>query len=292
MKYTIENQKLKISVNSMGAELCSVVYKEDGTEHLWQGDPAVWSGQAPIMFPYTGRLPGGKFSAKGAIYEGNPHGFARNAEHTMVRCEGNLLVLELLWNEELLARWPWKFRLESTFLLEGETLHHTLRVENLDEESFSFGIGYHPAFRIPFDEKHTFEDYELRFEKIESPLCLNTSNGGLVGESVYYLGKNITAFPINEKLFANDSHMMTGLRSGTLGIYEKDSGRAVVADVSGFPYVLLWSKPGVPQFVCIEPWHSTPSPVGEDIAWENKPAAAILTPGESWQTTMRTVFTR
>ena len=292
MKYTIENQKLKISVNSLGAELCSVVYKEDGTEHIWQGDPAVWSGQAPIMFPYTGRLPGGKFSVKGAIYEGNPHGFARKAEHTMVRCEGNLLVLELLWSEELLARWPWKFRLESTFLLEGETLHHTLRVENLDGESFSFGVGYHPAFRIPFDEKHTFADYELRFEKMESPLCLDTSNGGLVGDKVYYLGKNITAVPIDEKLFANDSHMMTGLRSATLGIYEKDSGRAVVTDISGFPYVLLWSKPGVPQFVCIEPWHTTPSPVGEDIAWENKPAAAKLAPGESWRTTMRTVFTR
>ena len=78
MKYTIENEKLRITVDSLGAELCSVICKEDGVEHMWEGDPALWGRCAPILFPYTGRLPQGKFTVKGETYTGTAHGFARD----------------------------------------------------------------------------------------------------------------------------------------------------------------------------------------------------------------------
>ena len=51
MKYTIENEQLRITVDSLGAELHSVVCKEDGVEHIWEGDIAVWGRHAPILFP-------------------------------------------------------------------------------------------------------------------------------------------------------------------------------------------------------------------------------------------------
>ena len=289
MKYTIENEKLKITVNSLGAELCSVVCKEDGAEHIWEGDPAVWEGQAPILFPYTSVLPEGKFTVDGKVYEGEIHGFARRFEHTMVRCESNVLALELVSCPATLEKWPFAFRLESTFRLEGDTLHHSLRVKNTGDRAFTFGIGFHPAFAIPFDSEHTYKDYELRFDKLESPICLLFNPEGVVS---YYLGKNIRQIPIDDQLFRDGSHLMVGLQSETLGIYEKDSQRAVVCDISGAPYNLIWSKPGTPRFVCIEPWQSTPSPITEDLSWENKPATACLAPGESYKVTMKTTFKR
>ena len=289
MKYTIENEKLKISVNSLGAELCSVICKEDGVEHIWEGDPACWSGQAPILFPYTGRLKDGKFTVDGKVYEGSIHGFARDFEHTMVRCESNILTMELVSSPATLEKWPFAFRLESTFLLDGDTLHHSLRVKNTGDRAFTFGIGFHPGFAIPFDEKHTYADYELRFNKMESPICLGTAAGGVVGDQTYVLGKNIRSIPLDDQLFINDSHLMVALHSDTLGVYEKDSDRAVVCDIGNAPYNLIWSKPGVPRFVCIEPWQSIPTAFDN---WEDKPAAACIGPGESHTTTMRTTFAR
>ena len=160
-------------------------------------------------------------------------------------------------------------------------------------EEMPFGIGFHPGFTVPFDDKHTLDDYELRFEKMESPLCINNLPHGLMHGNFYYLGSNIIALPINEALFANDSHCMTNLTSKTLGIYEKDTGRAVACDIGDFPYTLIWSMPGGdPKFVCIEPWHSLPSPERSSTDWLQKPAAAILAPGESWSTTLRTRFQR
>ena len=292
MEYIIENEYLKVTVTTWGAQVKSVVRKCDGVEHIWQADKSVWGYHGPVLFPYCGKLVDGKLEAKGRIYEGAPHGFVRTMEHDFVDRTDDTIVLELCSCPETLAKFPYEFRLVSTFTLEHDTLHHSLTVENLDDDKLHFGIGYHPAYTIPFDDKHVATDYELRFSELESPLCMNTLPTGLLHGYVYQLSANIRSIPIDETLFANDSHCMVNLRSATLGIYEKDTGRAVVCNIEEFPYTLLWSKPGMPKFVCIEPWHSLPSAEGGSIKWEEKPAAAVLNPGEAWSCTMSTSFVR
>ncbi len=204
------------------------------------------------------------------------------------------VVLELCSNDETLAIFPYEFRLVSTFTLEGATLHHTLTVENEDDAPLPFGIGYHPAFAIPFDDKHTATDYEFRFSETESPICINNLPHGLVHGNIYLMPANIQSIPIDEHLFDNDSHCMVNLRSQKIGVYEKGTGRGVVCDIADFPYTLIWSMPhkGMPRYVCIEPWHSLPSPEGGSQNWEEKPAAAVLNPGECWSTTLSTEFVR
>ena len=86
---------------------------------------------------------------------------------------------------------------------------------------------------------------------------------------------------------------MAGLRTKTLGIYEKDTGRCIRCDIQGFPYSLIWSAAAKPvRFVCIEPWQSLPASVEDPLEWEQRAAAAVLAPGESWQTTLSTTFER
>ena len=293
MEFIIENEYLKVTVTGSGAQISSVIRKSDNVEHMWQADPEVWDSHAPVLFPHPGRLKDGRMPAKGQTFENCPiHGFARNFEHTLVAKNKDTLVLQLTDSPETLKKWPYKFRLLSSFVLDEDVLHHTLTVENRDQEQMPFGIGYHPGFAIPFDDQHTYADYELRFDKVESPLCLSTAPRGLISGGTYFLGKNITAIALDDQLFASDSHCMVGLQSGTLGLYEKDSGRAVVCSIKNFPYCLIWSMPGEPKYVCIEPWHSLPSPEEGGYEWTEKPAAAILAPGESWSTTMSTAFVR
>ena len=292
MDFVLENDYLKVTVTSKGAQVASVLRKIDGVEHMWQADPAVWGYHAPILFPHTGKVVNDTIHAKGRDCVSKQHGFARTREHSLVAQEGSRLVLELVSDAQTLESFPYACRLVSTFTLEADKLPHTLTVENRDEDALPFGIGYHPAFRVPFDDAHTAADYELRFSDMESPLCINNQPKGLMHGNFYYLGTNIDSLPVCPELFANDSHCMTNLNSNTLGIYEKDTGRAVICDISDFPYTLIWSKPGVPKFVCIEPWHSLPSPENGPTDWLQKPAAAILAPGESWSTTLTTQFKR
>ncbi len=292
MEYTMENEYLKVTVTTWGAQVKSVVRKCDGVEHIWQADKSVWGYHAPILFPHCGKVVDGVIEAKGGTYESPQHGFARLAQHDFVDQTADTIVLELASSPDSLTIFPYEFRLVSTFTLEGDTLHHTLTVENLDEEDLPFGIGYHPAFTIPFDPDHSYLDYELRFSDMESPICINNLPHGLVHGNLYLMPANIQSIPIDEYLFANDSHCMVNLRSSTLGVYEKGTGRGVVCNIQEFPYTLIWSKPGEPKFVCIEPWHALPSAEGGSRNWEEKPAAAILAPGEAWSTTLSTSFVR
>ena len=174
-----------------------------------------------------------------------------------------------------------------------ESFLDTLTVENPVEEELRFGIGYHPAFALPFDDRHVTEDYEIRFDGIESPLCVSAQPNGLLNGQSYYLARNVEAIPLTDDLFDSDSHAMVNLRSGHVSVIEKDTGRSVICDVSDFPYTLIWSAAKKPlHFICIEPWHSLPGEENGPIDWEQRPCAAILKKGESWSTTLSTTFVR
>ena len=213
MRYSIENDTLRLTVDTHGAEAVSVIHKPTGAELLWSGDPSVWGRHAPILFPYTGKLTGGKMIAKGVEYAGSQHGFARDVEHAMTRHTADTLEFELHANPETLPKWPYAFVLRSTFVLDGETIHHTLTVENPVEEQLRFGIGYHPAFALPFDDRHTTEDYEIRFDGLESPLCVSAIPNGLLNGQSYYLARNTETIPLTDDLFDSDSHCMVNLKT-------------------------------------------------------------------------------
>ena len=77
MQATIHNEFLTLTVDTLGAEAVSLK-NAAGEELLWQADPAVWKRHAPILFPWTGKLPGGTFTHGGKTYKGGQHGFARD----------------------------------------------------------------------------------------------------------------------------------------------------------------------------------------------------------------------
>ena len=292
MDYIIENDLLKVTVTSHGAQIKSVIRKCDGVEHMWRGDPSVWKYHSPVLFPYAGRVKDGRIEIRNKVVENAPaHGVVRTQEHILAEEGTDHVTLALDANEETLKIFPYQFRFLSTFRLNGAAIEHTLTVVNTDQDSFCFGIGYHPGFAIPFDDKHDIEDYELRFSHMESPICLDTPTGLLNGK-YYTLGSNIQSIDITDGMFDVGSHCMVGLRSKTLGLYEKGSDRAVVCIIENFPNCLIWSTEGKPQFVCIEPWHSLPSAETDGYAWEDKAAAATIAPGERWSTTMKTEFVR
>ena len=50
---TLKNEELTVKISTLGAEIQSIEDK-NRVERLWQGDPAIWKGRAPILFPVAG----------------------------------------------------------------------------------------------------------------------------------------------------------------------------------------------------------------------------------------------
>lgn len=290
MQYTIENEILSLTVDTHGAEMVSLIHKATGAQLLWNAGEA-WNRHAPILFPYTGKVLEGKFTVDGVEYAGGQHGFARDMEHEMTALEKDAVEFALCSSPATLEKFPFPFVLRTRYTLDGATVRHSVKVENPGEGVLRFGLGFHPGFACPFDADHDTQDYEFRFDTPQSPLVQETPVGFCTG--THRMMENSAVIPLTDRLFDNDSICMTDLTARTLSLVEKDTGRRVEVKIQGFPYVLIWSALTEKiQFVCIEPWHSLPDRADASGRWEEKPCAAALAPGQSWQTSLDMTFVR
>ena len=58
MQIVLKRGGLTALADTMGGELVSL-RDAAGTEYIWGGDPAYWSGRNPILFPIVGGLKDG-----------------------------------------------------------------------------------------------------------------------------------------------------------------------------------------------------------------------------------------
>lgn len=217
MLYTIENDYLKVQINSIGAELWSIIDKKDGTEHLWQGEKSVWPRRAPTVFPHCGKLKGDKYTYNNETYKSTIHGFVRDYEHSIAESSETSCTFVFQSNDETLSKYPWSFRFYTIFKLENNRIKHIFKVENLDNKEMYFSIGYHTGFMCPFDNEHTIDEYVLKFEKEETPIEILCNDSGLLsgGERLYFENKD--TIPLHDKLFPS-SFILSNLKSFKLQV--------------------------------------------------------------------------
>ena len=159
MNRVLENNNLKVTISDAGAELISVWDKSRNAERIWRGDSAVWGRHAPILFPFVGKVAGGKYSYRGREYKMTSHGFARDRQFELVSEDGGSVTHVLRWNEESLTVYPFKFALYVKHSLENadsRSVKVEWRVVNEaveGGEDMLYGIGGHPAFTFPRDVK-------------------------------------------------------------------------------------------------------------------------------------------
>src|SRR5271154_5104625 len=80
---TIRSEALSVEISSLGAELQRIT-DSNGRQLLWDGDPAVWHGRAPILFPVIGLLVNGSYRLDGTVFPMPKHGFARDSVFEIV----------------------------------------------------------------------------------------------------------------------------------------------------------------------------------------------------------------
>ena len=279
MIYELENDRLKVQINSMGAELWSILEKHTLTEHLWQGDPAVWGRRAPNLFPICGKLVNDSCVINGKTYHIPMHGFARDYEHQVLSQSKDCIRFRFTQSKETLEKYPFSFYLDTCYELHGNQLSCTFEVKNTGSGVLPFSIGFHTGYICPFDTEHTIEDYSLVFEKKETAsqvLCNDFLAGG---EKLYLNGEN--TIPLHNQLFPQ-SFILKGLQSDYVSIVENSTGREVRVSISGFPYVVFWSTPQKVPFVCIEPWYGMPDRADTDGDFLNKTGLQTIAQGESF----------
>lgn len=292
MQYTIKNTYLSLTVDTLGAQAVSVKNNQ-GDELLWQGDKAVWAEHAPILFPYAGRIKGGKFTVDGKFYTAPVHGFARSFEHNMILKEDNLITFELTSCPKSREFFPYDFCLRTSFILSGHSVHHKVDISNLGDKSFGFGLGFHAGFNLPFDNNHKTSDYFLEFDTPQSPCVLGLDKDILIDGTMHIFKENVTEIPLNDSFFdTSESIVLSGLSAKFISIVERDTGKRIEFDIQDFPYLVLWSAKTTPlRFFCVEPWLSLPDRFDAPTEWENKAHYKTLDIGERFYVLSRVRLT-
>lgn len=277
MTFELKKGGLRAVARTLGGELVSL-RDERGQEYIWEGDPAFWSGQNPILFPIVGSLKDGTVETGGKRCEMGRHGFARGMEFTLAERGEDFVTLELRENPETLTRYPFPFSLSVTHRLLEDGFSTTFTVTNTGTAPMPFCVGGHTAIRIPEGER--FEDYELLFDEKEEADSHLLSPEGIIlhdGRKPMLDGSGRIALSYDD--FAEmDTIIFSMLRSGNVSLVHRETGRGVRLDFRQFPMVAFWTKPGAP-FLCMEPWHGCAAWDNETGKFEDKPFCAVLQPG-------------
>lgn len=270
MDVILKNDSLTVTISSFGAEIQSVVDKE-GRERMWNGDPAFWTGRAPVLFPVAGGLRNDGYQLDGQWYSMPKHGFARREEWKAVSTSDTTAAFVLKAQN---PGFPFRYALHAIYTLMDNRIDVTYLLENRDERTLYASVGAHEAYACP----GSIEEYEIVFDQPET-LLHHPLQGNLIPHEGVCLGENVKTLALNEKLLENDALVFLDLKSTGVELRHKPTGSTVRVDYAGNSTLMFWHKPGAP-YLCIEPWNNHPDFVDAPLDIAKKPDYICLKPGE------------
>lgn len=276
----IENESLDVAISLQGAELQSLRSKVTGSEYLWQGDPDYWHRRALVMFPVNVAFRDWKFTHKGKTYEMPFLGLVESGAFRKLEGSGKeSVVLEFRNTEETLERYPFPFRFQVRYSLEGSTLKQEFVIENRGKERMYFAVGGHPGFRTPLEGGKTRGDYQIVFsEKMDTERIVVAEN--LQQSSrVPYL-KNEDRISLDDERVPNSGMFLKEVEARRIGVGFEGEPPYLTLDLADFPNVNLWTPEGMP-FVCIEPMIGHHDQVDAPYEISKKQCVVSLAPGRT-----------
>lgn len=273
---SITSDRLSATVSSLGAELHSLADAQ-GHQLQWDGDPAVWSGRAPILFPVIGMLQGGSYRLGEQHYAMPKHGFARHSMFEIVEQASHAITLRLCASNATLAIYPFEFRLDIAFTLDDGTLDVKATIANRGDTSMPASFGFHPALRWPLPFGKPRAEHTIRFAGPELAPIRRIDRSGFLSPTPRPTPVVGDTLALRDDLFVDDALIFDNLANRVV-TYGAATGPRIEVRFDDFPILGVWSKPGA-DFICIEPWQGFSDPIGFSGDIRHKPGIVEVAPG-------------
>jgi galactose mutarotase-like enzyme len=280
---TDEENGLRFIVSRLGAELVSLarineagrwtgfLYRDNDLSTPSQG----WANHATVMGYYLHRLKDGRSLYRGREIKGGNHGFLRSKTWRFggFSSEGSGASLKYLITPEDFSpsEYPLKVGLDLTYSIDNDKLTVFFEFRNHEPElTAHVSFGLHPGFGAT-----SFESFHLQMSRGCYRRYFSPDNY-LSGET-----RDIE-FPGGEMPFSKNELPgsiileLVDVRRRNFSYVDPPSGRWMTLDLTGVPYVTLWSDRG--PFLCVEPcWGLTDH--HQQRAFEDKQGIQTISPG-------------
>lgn len=283
MQIQLQHGQIRAAADTNGGELISLT-DAAGTEYIWSGDPAYWSGRNPILFPIVGGLKDGTVLFGGRPYQMARHGFGRRSGFSIADQGEDFVVFSLRDSAETRKQYPYPFLLLVRHQLSDQGFSTEFEVRNTGTEPMPFCIGAHTAFRCPLLPGEAFEDYRLVFDQLETAASImQTPEGALSHDRRLPVLARSDSIALDHAVFDQyDTLTFDGLCSKGVSLIHGPSRHGVHMEFADFPMIAFWTKPNAAApYICLEPWHGCAAYDNESGRFEDKPHCIVLQPGES-----------
>ncbi len=274
----IGSAELSAALDPLGAQL-SRLQDGAGRDLLWGGDPAVWAGRAPILFPIIGELAGGVYRLGAKTYSLSRHGFARGSRFEVLDHGAAEARFRLSADAASMARYPFPFELELHFAIQGATLQVTATARNLGQAAMPVSMGFHPGFCWPLPFGQPRAAHYLEFAADEDSPARRLDAHGLLTATRHPTPIHARRLVLDDALFHDDALIFDALRSRSVS-YGAAEGPRIRVDFPDSPFLGIWTKPAA-NFICIEPWQGIADPQGYAGDFMAKPGIHTVMGGAS-----------
>ena len=276
---TDEENGLRIIVSRLGAELVSLARINEGgiwTGFLYRDDDLSapsqgWANHATVMGYYLHRLRNGRSLYRGRELKGGNHGFLRSKTWRLIEpsVDNNASLKYQIMPEDFSAsEYPLKVGVDLTYKIDNNKVTVLFEFQNREPElAAHVAFGLHPGFAAT-----SFESFRLQmprgcYRRYFSPgnlLSGETRDFEFSGGEMPFARNELPGSFILE---------LVDVPRRQFSYVDPPSGRWVTLDLTGVPYLTLWSNGG--PFLCIEPcWGLTDH--HEQRAFENKQGIQII----------------
>ena len=279
---TDEENGLRVIVSRLGAELISLARINevgDWVGFLYRDDditppPQGWANHATVMGYYLHRLKDGHSLYRGREIIGGTHSFLRSKTWHLVESNTNetaSLTYRITPQDFSETEYPLKVSLDLTYQIDMNKVSVMFEFRN-DEPELTAHVefGLHPGFAATsFDTFHLQMPRGLyrRHFSPDNYLSGETRDIEFAGGEMPFPKKELPGSFILE---------LVDVPRREFSYVDPPSGRWVTVDLTGVPYLTLWSSGG--PFLCIEPcWGLTDH--HEQRAFENKEGIQTIPAG-------------
>ena len=279
---TDEENGLRIIVSRLGAELISLARRDKSGEwigFLYRDNDITkpsqgWANHATVMGYFLHRLKDGRSLYRGQEITGGTHSFLRTKTWRLVenRIENGTLKYRITPEDFSTIEYPLKVSLDLTYTIDVNSVRIAFDFKN-DEPNLiaHVGFGLHPGFAATSFESFHLQMPAGKYRRHFSPdnyLSGETEDVNFGGGEMPFAKDKLPGSYILELIDVPDRQLV---------YVDPPSRRSVTLDLTGVPYLTLWSDGG--PFLCLEPcWGLNDH--HQQRAFEDKEGIQAIPPGK------------
>ncbi len=305
---TDDENGIRLIVSRLGAELVSVARRNasgDWIGFLYRDDDLSapengWANHATVMGYFLHRLKDGRSTYRGRPIEGGTHSFLRGKEWRVaeIQPQSGRLAYEMQPGDFTVLEYPLNVSLTLSYAIVGEGIRTTFCFRNHEpKQTAHVGFGLHPGFACTSSraERSAVEgsrgsteggatgsldsardDHPFRFEMPAGLYRRHFSPTNYLSDQTEDIRFEGGQMPFaREKLPGSYILELVDVPQRIFRYLDPSSGRSVEVDLTGVPYVTLWSDGGA--FLCVEPcWGLTDHE--QQRAFEDKEGIQLIAP--------------